>query len=108
MESKYSYKFAPKAKSDLDAIIIYIEQELSNPKAAEDFVFALFEKINSTTAFPDLGQPINNEFIIDQTLRKFFIGNYIVFYKSDKKTETIIIIRIVYGRRDINAILKSI
>jgi len=108
MANKYSYRFAPKAFSDLDATLAYIEQELFNPKAAEDLAVELFKKIDHIRLFPLSGRALSNEFISDQTLRKFFVGKYIVFYKPDKETKTIIIVRIVYGGRNIDEILKTI
>jgi len=108
MASRYSYKFAPKARSDLDGALSHIEQELCNPKAAEDMATLLFEKIDHVREFPLSGRAVDNENITDQTLRKFFVGKYIVFYKPDKETKTIIIVRIIYGGRNIDEILKTI
>ena len=54
------------------------------------------------------GRALDNEFILDQTLRKFFVGNYIVFYRPDKEAKTVIIVRMVFGGRDIDEILKTI
>ena len=38
MESKYSYLLTQKAEADLDGIVSYLSLELSNPKAASDFM----------------------------------------------------------------------
>ena len=108
MASKYSFKFAPKALSDLNEVLLYIEQELSNSKAAKDLADELFEKIDNVREFPLSGRAVVNEFIIDQTLRKFIVGKYIVFYKVNKEAKTIIIVRIVYGGRNIDEILKTL
>jgi len=108
MTDKYSYRFLPIAENDLVNTVLYIEQELSNPKAAKDFTIKLSKKIDDTRVFPLSGKAIDNKFIADKGLRQFAVGNYIVFYKPDKETETIIILRIIYGGRDIDEILKTL
>jgi len=108
MANKYSYKFAPKAQNDLNEVLLYIEQELSNSKAAKDLADELFVKIDNIREFPLSGRVVDNEFFIDQTLRKFIVGKYIVFYKVNQEAKTIIIVRIVYGGRNIDEILKTL
>jgi len=108
MANNYSYKFASIALRDLEELLEYIDKQLSNPKAAKDFAVELFGKIDNIRAFPESGAKIDNEFISDQSLRKFFVGKYIVFYKPDKSTETIIIVRIIYGARNIDELVKTV
>jgi len=106
-KSLYDYWFAPKAESDLDETLTYIEQKLHNPKAAYDFVVELFEKIDIYRKFPELGLKVDNEFIL-KDLRKFFVKNYIVYYYPNKETKTIIIVRVLYGGRNVDEILKTL
>ena len=99
MANKYSYSFAPKAFEDLEATLQYVEHELSNPKAASDLAAKIFRGIDDVREFPNSGIKIDNPYISDQSLRKFFVDNYIVFYKIDYDTKTIIILRIVFGNK---------
>jgi len=108
MGIKYSYRFAPLAEIDLDSTLDYIEYELFNPKAAADLATKLNNKIDHIRDFPLSGRVVENEYVIGQNLRQIFIGNYIVFYKPDEETKTIIIVRIVYGGQNIDEILKTI
>ena len=107
MGIKYAYSFAPKARTDLEDVLRYIEEELSNPKAAVDMAKTFFEKIDTLRASPLSGRKIDNEYVLDQNLRKFFVGKYIVFYKPDEDNRTIIIVRIIYGGRNVDDILKT-
>ena len=107
MANKYSYKFLPIADKDLDNTLSYIEQELHNPKAAEDLASEIFNKIDVACNNPEAFAKVNNEFIKDKTLRRFTAGNYVVFYKPNQDTQVIIIMRIIYGGMDIDKILKS-
>ena len=106
-KSKYDYWFAPKAESDLDELLAHIEHKLFNPKAALDFAIELFDKIDYYRVFPELGIKVDNEFVINKDLRKFFVGNYIAFYIPNKESRTIIIVRIVYGGRNVGEMLRT-
>jgi len=104
---RYFYEIMPKAQSDFDNIVEYIRDELYNPYAAENFAKEFFNKIDKVQDFPALGQAVIGKSFIDSNLRKFNVGNYIVFYIPEKKTQTINIMRIVYGAMDIDEELKT-
>ncbi|MCL2176435.1 MAG: type II toxin-antitoxin system RelE/ParE family toxin [Firmicutes bacterium] len=107
MQNKYDYKFTSLAERDLYSALEYIELQLKNPKAAKDLVIQFYEKLDLIREFPNSGAPVHNEYILDQSLRRFFVGNYTCFYKADEKTATIIIVRVVYGARDMDEVLKN-
>jgi len=106
MPNSYEYYFLPKAEKDLNEIVKYIEQVLFNTKAADDFAYELFDKIDAVRKFPLSGQLIDNIHISDSELRKIVVGNYLVFYKPIEKIKTIVIVRIVYGSRNLDEILS--
>ena len=108
MGSEYGYKFTEKAAADLDGIISYIAVELVNPKAASDFADELTEKINGARAFPDIGSSVINEFLPVDNVKKLIVGNYVVFYLPDEEQHLIHILRIIYGRRNMDEILKEL
>ena len=106
--NRYSYEFRPEAESGLDNALLYIRDELRNAQAVKDMIADLFDKIDNLCFFPLSGAKVDNEFIIDQTLRKFFVGKYVVFYKPCEKLQTVVIIRIIYGSRNLDEILNMI
>jgi plasmid stabilization system protein ParE len=108
MESKYNYQFTQKAEADLDDVVLYIARELSNPKAASDFVNKLQEVIEEILAFPDSGALVVNDFLQDKEIRKKLVGNYILYYFSNFEEKTVYILRIVYGRRNMDEILRQL
>lgn len=108
MEYRFNYQFTHKADSDLDDIVSYIAIELSNPKAASDFLDKLQAAIEEALAFPKSGPLVNNEFLQNHEIRKKFIGNYIMYYLPDFPGETIYILRIIYGKRNMDDILREI
>lgn len=108
MESKYSYRFTGKAEKDLDGILRYISVDLANPAAAKNLGRKIFEAIDNVRVFPDSGAPIDNEFLADKTVRKLTVDSYVIYYKAHFEEKTISVIRIVYGRRNLDGILKAL
>lgn len=107
MESKYSYRFTKKAEQDLDEILDYISVDLVNPAAAQNLGRKIFEKIDMIRMFSDSGAPVDNEFLADKTVRKLSVDNYVIYYKTYYEEKAISIIRIVYGKRNLDEILKT-
>ncbi len=108
MESKWEYQLTQKAEADLDDIVGYIAVELSNPKAASDFVDKLQATIEEVRSFPESGSLVVNEFVPNTEVRKKLIGNYIMYYLPDFTEKMIFVLRIVYGRRNLDEILRQI
>lgn len=108
MESKFGYQFSQKAESDLDDIISYIAVELSNPQAATDFLEQLQKTIEEARLFPESGSLVVNDFLVNTDIRKKLIGNYVMYYLLDSVEKMVFIVRIVYGRRNIDEILRQL
>lgn len=107
MDCKYSYRFTEKAEQDFDEILRYIAVDLANPAAAQNLGRKMFEQIDMVRAFPDSGAPVDNEFLSDKTVRKLSVDNYIIYYKAHYEDKIISVIRIVYGKRNLDEILKT-
>ena len=107
MECKYSYRFTEKAEQDFDEILRYISVDLVNPTAAQNLGRKVFEKIDMVRTFPDSGAPIDNEFLVDKTVRKLSVDRYVIYYKAHYHERIISILRIVYGKRNLDEILKT-
>ena len=108
MECKYSYRFTEKAAQDFDEILRYISVDLANPDAAQKFGRRVFEKVDVARSFPDLGAPIDNEFLSDKSVRKLFVDNYTLYYKVHHNEKMLSIVRIIYSKRNLDEILKTI
>lgn len=108
MEFKYSYKFTEKAEKDLDEILAYIREELFNPSAASAFLQKVFENIDNIRNFPFSGMIVENDFLLNKEIRRIVVNNYIMYYLTNEKTREITIIRIVYGKRNLEDIYRAI
>ncbi len=108
MASKFGYRLTKRAESDLDGIVLYITVDLANPQAASDFVDKLQNTIEEARAFLESGSLVHNEFLQIENMRKKLVGNYIVYYLLDIGENIIYILRIVYGKRNLDEILKKL
>ena len=107
MACEFVYRLTGKAEADLDNILSYVSLQLSNPQAAAVFLEKLQDAISEACSFPESGSPVDNEFLPSEAIRKKQVGNYIVYYFPDEKTETVYILRILYGRRNLDEILRE-
>lgn len=108
MVCKFSYLFTEKAERDLDEILKYITFEILNPIAAQNFGKKIFEMIELLRLFPDSGAFVDNEFLSDKSIHKLLVDNYYIYYKVDYNKKVILIVRIIYAKRNLNEILKLI
>ncbi len=106
MTSKFSFKLTQTARNDLDDIVSYISLTLFNPQAASHFLDQFENVVNESCDFLESGSLVDNEFLIGSNIRKKPVGNYIMYYLSNIEEEMIYVIRIVYGNRNMEEILK--
>lgn len=95
------------AEDDLLSAINYIDEEIKNPIAAQRLL-GKFEKIIGTLA----SMPLRHELVPDDYLRQLGIrsipiDNYLAFYIARVEEETVIVVRILYARRDWQNILNK-
>ena len=86
--------FTLQAKQDLKDIAKYIA--LDNKSTAIAYIKMLQGKCKKLADSPKIG-------VQYATLRKFPVGNYLIFYREQKKN--IEIIRVLHANRDINALM---
>ncbi|MEW6183780.1 MAG: type II toxin-antitoxin system RelE/ParE family toxin [Bacillota bacterium] len=98
MPRKYKIKYAPAAVDDMDEIFSYISQD--NIANAEMMLEKINGGITKLTEFPNMGSLLSDEeyTIIQRGYRFIIVQPYLVFYRI--KDNTVIIHRILHGRRD--------
>ena len=101
------YKFTYLAEEDLDDILSYLCNELCNKTAAANFYSKAMEAIDRMCEFPESYPLVENEFV-DRKIRKAIIDNYVLYYYCDIDEKLITILRIVYGKRDLEMLLRNI
>ena len=51
---------------------------------------------------------VENSFLTDKTVRRLVVDNYILYYKPNDSEKIIYIVRIVYGKRNLDEICREI
>jgi toxin ParE1/3/4 len=100
MEYNFGYDFTRTAEADLSEIVSYMAVALGNRQAASDWLDELQKRIDETRLFPESGMIVENEFLL--------VGNYIMYYISDMDKQMIHILRIVYGKRNLDEIMSEL
>jgi len=98
MPPKNKVKYAPAAVDDMDEIFSYISQD--NVLAAENLLDKLDHQMNGLADFPNMGSVLSQDdySLIQRGYRFIVVNPYLVFYRI--VDDTVIIHRILHGRRD--------
>lgn len=88
------------AKRDLAKIVNYIASD--KPSAALKWRKAFYEKCETLRTTPEIGRKVDE---IRHGMRMFPFGNYLIIYRLTP--ETIDIIHVTHGARDLLALLKD-
>ena len=96
----YSVKLSAQAEEDLKGIFEYIAFELKSLQTANALLGRLESNILKLKEMPERFRLYENEPWFTRGLRIMPVDNYLVFYIPDKKTQTVTVIRVMYGGRD--------
>lgn len=103
----YSVVYSPAAKDDLFGIYSYIAQQLLVSQTATNQVNRIRNAIRSLETYPGRHSIVDWEPWLSLGMRKLPVDNYIVFFYADEAAKEVRIVRIVYGGRDLQNILKD-
>ena len=103
----FKIKYSEQSSSDISDIIDYISDELSNPKAAKKFFMGVSEKIELLRENPYIFPLYHDRELSAEGYRFAIVGNYLIFYVIDDANATVNIVRIIFGRRNIPAIIEA-
>jgi addiction module RelE/StbE family toxin len=95
----------PMAEEDLDGIFDYIAHTLEAPVAANRLMIKIEKAIQTLRDTPRIGPKCRDKILGQKGYRKLIINNYIVFYLIDDEARTVIVMRVIYGRRNYAALL---
>lgn len=98
----YQIKITDQANQDLRGIFEYIAYELQELKTAIGQLDRLEKEINSLNQMPERYRIYDREPWRSRNLHIMPVDNYLVFYVPDNNTQTVSVVRIFYGRRDID------
>ena len=102
---KYKVVYTAGAKRDLRNIFRYISEELLAPENAAGQTDRIMAVIRKLVTMPNRNRLYEEEPWHSRGLRFFPVDNYLVFYKMND--ETVYIVRIMYGGRDVHKQLSQ-
>ena len=103
----FEVKITEQAEEDLRGIFEYIAYEIKSPESAAGQLDRLEERILALETMPDRYRVYAEEPWYSRGLRVMPVDNYLVFYITDCEAQTVNIIRVMYGGRDIDTQLDK-
>ena len=103
----FQVKFTEQGAEDLYDVIKYLNDVLLSPAAAERFYNEVDIKRNNISKNPFMYPLSRDERLSAEGYRTAVIGNYLLFYVVEEAVSLAYIVRIVYGRRDLTALLEE-
>lgn len=103
----YEIRLTPQAQNDLRGIFEYIAFTLQSPQNAAGQLDRLEGSIDSLEQMPERFRVYDKEPWRSRNLRIMPVDHYLVFYIPNREEETVTIVRVMYGGRDIDRQLRS-
>lgn len=104
----YSVELAASALEQLEEIRDYVRSTLQAPETAQRLITRLQQEIRSLAAFPNRFPLTNEEIGQKNGLHKMPVGNYLVYYQVFDDRQQVIVLAVLYGRRDQKAALEQV
>ena len=96
----YKIIVTDEANADIDEIIGYIVNSLKNPIAASKLLSEIEDIYDVLKENPEAFAYCNDDYLRGNGYRKIPVKNYIIFYRVNYETDTVYVMRAIYGRRD--------
>ena len=103
----FEVKYTARARQDLRNIYEYIAYNLLVPETAVRQTQRIMKEIGALNEMPMRYHLYDDEPWHNQGVRFFPVNNYLVFYLPDETKNTVYIVRIIYGGRDIKKQLSE-
>lgn len=100
MKKQYKVKITKYALMQMEEIKNYIANELFAPQAAFNLLLEMKKTVASLESMPERNPLIDVEKWSEQGIRKTMVKNFIIYYWTDKKHQTVHITAVVYGKRN--------
>ena len=103
----YNVDISVQADCDIRGLYEYIAFLLLSPDNAVKQLERIENAITSLADYPERHKKYHSEPWAGRGLRVMPVDNYLVFYIPDRQTMTVSIVRVLYGRRDVERILRE-
>lgn len=105
---KFDIIYSDRALNDLRNIHRYIAVELLAPDAAKNVSNKIMDEIEALDEMPNRNPLYEKEPWHSRGLRKLVVGNFVAFYLPMEEQQQVLVITIMYGKRNIAKILNDL
>ena len=95
------------AEADLDSIYSYISAQLLEPTIAKNQTGRIKTAVQGLTQMPERFPLYRTEPWRSRGVRQMVINHYIVLYRPMEENSDVLILRVLYGKRDIDKALAT-
>ena len=103
----YELVFSKIIYEDIDKSYNYIKKILEAPKAAENLIEELLDKLNYLKETPYTRPLVQDKFLASLGIRSIKVKNYVLYYSTEEIQKKVNIIRFLYNKRDWMNILAN-
>jgi len=93
-----AHRLAPQVESELDEIWYYTARESGSVAIADRLIDAIVERFLLLARYPYAGRSRDHD--LRAGLRSFPAGEYVIFYRVQDQDESVLILHVVRGSRD--------
>ena len=94
------------AGEDLEKIADYIAVNLQEPAIALKQIGRIKDAMMSLRTMPERHGVVSDKYLASKGIRLLPIDNYLAFYTLNKKAAMVAIVRVLYGRREWETLLR--
>ena len=98
-----AHRVSPQAETDLEDIWYYIAMESDSIRIADRVINSITETLFLLAGHPHIGRRRDED--LKPGLRSFPAGKYVIIYRVDKNKD-VLILRVIHGKRDIEALFR--
>ena len=100
MKNRYKVQITKYALMQMEEIRDYIANELLAPQAAYNLLLEMKKMAVSLESMPERNPLVDVKQWRDQGIRKTIVKNFIIYYWTDEKRQTVHITAVVYGKQN--------
>lgn len=105
--NSYHVHITTAAERDLNHAADYIEFSLKNPTAADNLIDEAEETLSGLSHMPERFALVNDKLLAAWGIRFVSVKNYLAFYTVSQASNTVYVLRFLYGKSDWASILRS-
>ena len=103
----YTVELSNTAEQDINESVRYITLQLKNPIAGRHLLGSAVDCVDSLEAFPSRFPVIDDPILAIHQIHFVPVQNYLLFYQIHEPSQTVMVLRFLYGKSDWASILKN-